>query len=82
MTAYVLTRKLQSSFNDEDSMRTLLRNHALREPTEPRDRQEDIERRLVRIETRLTKLLHHFGLRADGSPYRATVPSPSTNRDE
>lgn len=28
----------------------------------------DLERRLIRIETRLTRLLHHFGLRSDGSP--------------
>lgn len=29
---------------------------------------DDIERRLVRIETRLTRLLHHLGLRSDGTP--------------
>lgn len=32
------------------------------------ERLEDIERRLIRIETRLTRLLHHFGLRSDGTP--------------
>lgn len=32
--------------------------------------------RLVRIETRLTRLLHHFGLETDGTP--RVLPAPST----
>lgn len=44
---------------------------------DPHERLDDLERRLVRIETRLTRLMQHFGLRADGSP---RVPQ-STQRD-
>lgn len=30
---------------------------------------EEIEKRLVRIETRLTKFMRHFGLRSDGTSF-------------
>lgn len=37
------------------------------------ERERDNEKRLIRIETRLTKLMRHFGLRNDGTPITETT---------
>lgn len=52
------------------------------EPEDERAAQET-ERRLIRIETRLTRLMRHFGLRTDGTPALHNQPfQPTQYRDE
>lgn len=76
----MLTRKLPSLSIHESDMHSVNPTNYPR--TDQSDQLDDIERRLVRIETRLTKLLHHFGLRSDGNPYRTKSVCTATQRDE
>jgi hypothetical protein len=44
----------------------------------PQCRSPDFEQRLIRIETRLSKLMIHLGLEPDGAPARRVNSAPSS----